>query len=841
MTKQEITETFNNISFKPSVFAIPQQSTITFCDQIDTSVIDDLGRDLVKLTKIGTIIIIAAIFLLILGNCALEWYKWRCLQNHLERTRQAWNNDPTVYHSATADSAPTVQLTNHNLLTLHGITVHPLIMRIANQISTFFRLSPSQHIHIRWFFSYIFHPPVLACFLIGFVGLLSVQIQLFALGPIAESYRNKALSSANDFSNTIATAMNANMLNQSAVYVNQVNSEVDGIQNTINDGVFGWVNSTTTTLNTTLNNFFEDVQDLVETVFGGTPLEQPMQEFVFCLLGSKVDALTDALTFLHDNLHVNMPQINQSSLLLSPQDVNEAARPIALAAIGSGNGDGDDGGIIGRIVTSYVKSLKQERVTFLMFLGIWGVVVVMALLVIFWNSYLKALVEKRKRRRWQREQREGFDQFTARGGHITITDESSMENGGRAGMNLPSFTPLGSPRPGFLEAITSPRRRFGSLNSVNGSPKPHPLRNLEKDYEKSWDSFIDSTKENEKGAPPVTKPTVQVKTTTRGFIGVNLFGRKTIDKEKFVIDIDDEPISTGNPAPASHTFASVFSRLAALNPFGRKQQDFKPRPMSPPTYSSPRPGHRSPPNLSIDTGRAATMKPANLPAIEISPSEHDEDTPKSAWSVSPAAPRFPWLAATRGSDGGQGSRKPQVAPLRVRNVDAEQDAKSPSDNLQQVKAERKPVVVNTPTSHLAPPLHYGYERPVPLEMPRSVSPPPGISSVRFQVQPPPRKPSPPPFSQYNVPNANAGTNYTFSPGPGRPLHPDVVRNAQNVNRVPLVDPFATPFDDSNAVKPQRQPPQRKPSPSPTVTNPFLAPGEAWRSSTNGNSLTPVAL
>jgi hypothetical protein len=43
-----------------------------------------------------------------------------------------------------------------------------------------------------------------------------------------------------------------------------------------------------------------------------------------------------------------------------------------------------------------------------MFIGIWGVVVVMALLVIFWHSYLKAWVEQRKRRRWQREQREGF-------------------------------------------------------------------------------------------------------------------------------------------------------------------------------------------------------------------------------------------------------------------------------------------------------------------------------------------------------------------------------------------------------------------------------------------------
>jgi hypothetical protein len=364
--------------------------------------------------------------------------------------------------------------------------------------------------------------------------------------------------------------MNENMLNQSAVYTAQVNAEVDDIQNTINEGVFGWVNSTTSTLNTTLNNFYGEVQDLVETIFGGTILEKPMQDFVFCLVGSKVDALSNALTFMHDNLHVDMPRMNQSSLVLSPEDVDEVSRPVALAAIGSGSGDKEDGGIVGRIVSSYVKALEKERVMFLIFIGIWGLVVLMALLVILWHSYLKAWVDQRKKRRWQREQRGGFDQFAARGRHITVTDESSIENGGHGGMNLPSFTPLASPRPGFLETLTSPRLRFGPPSTANGLLKPHshPLKNLEKNYEKSWDSFIDSSKENEKGVSPVNKSAVQFKTTTRGFIGMGIFGRKTMDKEKFVIDIDDEPVSSSNSASASLTLASVFSRLAALNPFG---------------------------------------------------------------------------------------------------------------------------------------------------------------------------------------------------------------------------------------------------------------------------------
>ena len=630
------------------------------------------------------------------------------------------------------------------------------------------------------------------------------------------------------------------MLNQSAVYTAQVNAEVDDIQNTINNEVFGWVNSTTSTLNTTLNNFYDEIQDLVQTVFGGTILENPMQDFVFCLIGSKVDALSDALTFMHDNLHVNMPRMNQSSLVLSPDDVNEVAGPVALAAVGSGTGNEEDGGVVGRIISSYVKELEKERVMFLIFIGIWGVVVLMALLVIFWHSYLKAWVDQRKKRRWQKEQREGFDRFTAGGGRIIVTDESSIENGGRGGMSLRSFTPLASPRPGFLETLTSPRRRIGSLTGANGLLKPHPLK---KDYEKSWDSFIDSSRENEKGVSSVSKPTVQLKTTNHGFIGMGIFGRKTMDKEKFVIDTDDEPVSSGSPTSASRTFTSVFSRLAALNPFGRKQQGPQIRSISPPIHSDTRLGHRSPPNLSIDTGRAANLKSTDLPTIETSsPTEYDKNRPKSAWSVSPAAPRFPWLVP-RGNDESQGNRKPQAAPLRVRNVDPGFGALPPSNNLQEVKAEKKPVVVNGPSSHLAPPLYYGYERPVPPEMPRSVSPSSGTSSTRVQAQLPARKPSPPPFARYQASNVDADTDYNFSPGPGRPLKSvfSPKSSVSNVNKGPLVDPFATPFDDSNALKPQRQQPQRKPNPSPTATNPFLTAAEAWRSSTNGNPFAPVAL
>ncbi len=95
----------------------------------------------------------------------------------------------------------------------------------------------------------------------------------------------------------------------------------------------------------------------VNTVFGNTILDDPVQEFVRCFISSKVDAIESALTFLHDNLHVDMPRVNDFVLVLSPAPVNEATQPITLAAIGSGNDNYE--GLVGRVIAIYVKSRKS--------------------------------------------------------------------------------------------------------------------------------------------------------------------------------------------------------------------------------------------------------------------------------------------------------------------------------------------------------------------------------------------------------------------------------------------------------------------------------------------------
>ncbi|KAF8492611.1 hypothetical protein F5888DRAFT_895808 [Russula emetica] len=469
--KADINSTFAGFNFNSSILPVPDRSTITFCDNLDTSVVDDLGRDLLKITKIGFILIALLMVVLLVGYSFLEWYKWWSLQRHLAFTRKAWMSDPSVVHIGRANE-PTMTLTNHNLLILHADSSHPLLTRIAFKIAAVLRLSSSKHINLRWFLHYVFHPPALACFLIGFFGVLSVQLQLLAMAPLEAKFRDQATAAVTDLSGNIFTSLNQSMYNDSASYANSINSHIDSIQSTVNDGLLGWVNGTTSTLNNTVNTFYSDLQDAVSTLFNGTFLEQPAEEFIKCILGTKVLAIEDAITFLHNNLQINIPRVNESVLVLSPDEVNSATQPIAAAAVGS---DSDpDGGLIGRLINTYVQSLKKERVMFAIFLLLWAVVVIMGLAIIFWHSYGRDLLNPRRKQKFQRDQRTGFDRVVVPFREEKLTEVRS---------DTPPLTPIQI-------------RRM----EPNDPERPHPVSNLAPGVRKSFDSFFDQA--SPAAAPP---------------------------------------------------------------------------------------------------------------------------------------------------------------------------------------------------------------------------------------------------------------------------------------------------------------------------------------------------
>ncbi|KAJ7173748.1 hypothetical protein C8R46DRAFT_991645 [Mycena filopes] len=781
LLKADINETFSGLSFDSSVLAVPAQNTLSFCTDLDTSVIDDLGHDLVKVAKIGTLIIILLILVLIGLNCLLEWYKWRCQRRHLEYTRQAWSTDPTLFHK-TSGGNPNVTLTDHNLLMLQANGAHPLLTRIANTLSAKLRLSPSKHIHLQWFLHYIFHPPALACFLLGFFGLLSVELQLLAIHPLVDKYSAQAASTAGDFSNTIATSINASMFNQSAAYASSVNAHVDTIQSSINDGLFGWVNSTTTTLNSTIENFYEDIQNAVNLVFNGTILDAPIQEFIKCIIGSKVDAIENALTFLHDNLHIDMPRVNETILVLSPQSVNEATQPIAAAAIGDQNGDG---GLIGKLVNTYAASLRKERLMFAIFMALWGFVVLMGLAIILWHSYGREFVEKRSRRKWEKEQRS-----------LPLAEEKGFGSGNFAGPNnqhsdLPSFTPLPSPK---LGGSFNP---FAFARSVSPKPKnPDAGRSadsLAQSNNRSWDSFFDK--------PKSSRPNLNTREISKPMKLVG-FGRR--GREVFVGDGPAPPsMEAGPEEPEGSRTTKWFGRFAGLMGKTTPATTIEPYPEFSANRNSSAPSPRVRPTLRVTIDRPASDPPVDDPGLAAQP-QHD----RSRWSVSPentarAPPRL-WTGLMSPTSGARRHKHKPSVPSNVNSMDV--------NSMYDVSMAGIPSMQPTPTP-LAMPLHAGFDvarkQAILPHHPAIVNVTPAQTRHRRSISVPDAayNYASAPSRQLTVRNAPPGDDpfsdvHKLAP-PSSEASPSTpvtrLLTTTHARRSSSVDPFVTPFDDEHRV------------------------------------------
>lgn len=144
---------------------------------------------------------------------------------------------------------------------------------------------------------------------------------------------------------------------------------------------------------------------MLDLTFGKTVLSKPVNSFVYCILGSKIDNMETALTWIKDNARVTLPTIDSSILMLSNSTMDDVSTPIAAAAAGdASSGDGQQApGVIAKLFDKYEDALRKQRDIAAIFLGLYGAILLIGLCVFVWKTWLE-----RKLAGW-RTQRSGQD------------------------------------------------------------------------------------------------------------------------------------------------------------------------------------------------------------------------------------------------------------------------------------------------------------------------------------------------------------------------------------------------------------------------------------------------
>lgn len=172
-----------NYSFDSNVLPVPQAQQVSFCQDLDTSVLDSLGQALKRLTLFGVLILAIVAVVLVLFNVIREWWSWKCLNRTLENTQRVWRSQ----NPSELRSSPLVS--KLALFRLLETARHPLTTDLAHRgLAKLGVSSPSARDRTQWWLSFITHPMALVVLCLGVIGTLSIEAQLLALSLVQNHF-----------------------------------------------------------------------------------------------------------------------------------------------------------------------------------------------------------------------------------------------------------------------------------------------------------------------------------------------------------------------------------------------------------------------------------------------------------------------------------------------------------------------------------------------------------------------------------------------------------------------------------------------------------------------------
>lgn len=201
-----------------------------------------------------------------------------------------------------------------------------------------------------------------------------------------------------------------------------------------------------------------------------TPLYDPLQTFLNCIILNKLLAIESALTWIQNNSHVEFDRVPNTVLMLSP---NRSAELVSGIANASESGPGGTG-VIDRVGQEYRERLYKERLLYSLFLAIYGIVVVVATVIAICYRPRDSTVplEDSRPRRWMRERSRGLQGLmlaVGRNDEAARRKEDMHEKGYRIDLRNASMMfredPPGSARshPSITRPLSEDQFRFSSM------------------------------------------------------------------------------------------------------------------------------------------------------------------------------------------------------------------------------------------------------------------------------------------------------------------------------------------------------------------------------------------
>ncbi|KAH0259073.1 hypothetical protein KCU84_g22293, partial [Aureobasidium melanogenum] len=321
-----------------SMFHVPPKEKLTFCSDDDgiNHFFDDLADVITLAKKIFLSVLIIAAILACVPMAYREIRRWRLQEQRAKAIKHI--NDPmdAVY-----------------------VVSRPYTADFGVKVSNHFSSTRARTL-VRWTVAYATTTPALFVLSLAVAGLLGCLCQYILLQTIRKEVP-ELTQQVDAFADKVQWALN----NASLAWAVDTNNVINVTNTKINEDIFGWVNTTTGAVNNTLNIFVDGMNDAINATFGGTILEDPVQEVVNCLITLKIEGIQKALTWVSDHAHVDFPMVNNDTFSLGTMEkINDTssgnssmlAEPDTIDA-----GDQISSAVL-FVVRSLEKAVRQEAI-----------------------------------------------------------------------------------------------------------------------------------------------------------------------------------------------------------------------------------------------------------------------------------------------------------------------------------------------------------------------------------------------------------------------------------------------------------------------------------------------
>ncbi|AJT22810.1 Prm1p [Saccharomyces cerevisiae YJM1478] len=176
-------------------------------------------------------------------------------------------------------------------------------------------IDPKTKQKIEWVVAYMTSERALCVLGIGLLGILVCICQFVMIALLKHKISHSLTSNDGDgVQNLLKSSTAVDIENQMNLWSVQTNKYINTTETNINQEVFGWINTTTLSVNNTVATMISDIDTTLADVFNGTLLYNPMKTVVGCAIENKLYTIEKAMTWIHDKAQLHIPRINGTQI-----------------------------------------------------------------------------------------------------------------------------------------------------------------------------------------------------------------------------------------------------------------------------------------------------------------------------------------------------------------------------------------------------------------------------------------------------------------------------------------------------------------------------------------------